>query len=73
MSEPIKEALLEFLRVIVLAVIPVAISSIESGIIDLKLIATVAAIAGLRFIDKALHLRGKELDNKTLTAGLTRF
>ncbi len=69
----LKEAVLELLRVVVLAIIPVAITGIESGQVDIKLIATVAAIAALRFLDKLLHQLGKERDNQLLTKGLTRF
>lgn len=72
---PIIEAGKEMLRVVVLAVIPVLIASLESGQlnIDWKVVAVVAALAALRFIDKALHKLGKETDNETLITGLTRF
>ena len=73
MNKAIKEATLELLRVVVLAVIPVAISSIESGAIDWKVIATVGAVAGLRFVDKLLHQYGKDIGDQRLIKGVTRF
>jgi len=78
MSYEFIEALKELGRVIVLAIIPVLISSLESGVIDWKVIAIVGVIAGLRFVDKWMHLNGlqKEAGNgepSNLTAGLTRF
>lgn len=67
------EALKELGRVVVLAVIPILITSLENMEIDWRLVGTVAAIAALRAIDKWLHLTGKEKSNDLLTAGLTRF
>lgn len=69
----LKEATLEMLRVVLMAVIPVAITGIESDVIDWRVLGTAAAIAALRFIDKYLHLLGKERGNASLTKGLTRF
>ena len=78
MSIQFIEALKELGRVIVLAIIPVLISSLESGKVDWKVIAIVGAIAGLRSVDKYLHLLGieKETGNgepSKLITGLTRF
>ena len=65
--ESIKEAVKELLRVVVLAVIPVLVVSLESGNVDYKAIAVVGAVAGLRFIDKLLYESG------TSKKGLTQF
>lgn len=77
MKEALIEAVKEFFRVVVLAIIPLLIAGIESGVIDWKLIGTVGAIAGLRFIDKWLHEIGKveeaKSPNNLLIKGLTRF
>lgn len=77
-KEIIIKSLLEFGRIILIAVLPVAISSIEKGALDLKSIAVVAVIAGLKAVDKLLHEFGKEVEEDTgdisrLTKGLTRF
>lgn len=77
-KEIIIESIKEFFRVIVIAIIPLVISSIEKGFIDWKAIAVVGAIAGLKFIDKALHEIGIESEIETgeeskLTTGITRF
>lgn len=63
----LKEAVRELLRVVVLAVIPVAIVSLESGAVDFKAIIVVGAVAGLRFIDKLLYESGAS------KKGLTQF
>lgn len=76
-----KEAIInagkEFLRVVVLAVIPLIIAGLDTGIFDWRIIGTVGAIAGLRFIDKYLHEVGKERSTarkeSILLKGLTRF
>ena len=73
MTQPIVEALKELLRVVLLATIPVIVTSVESGAVDAKIIATVALLAGLRFVDKWLHEKGKEEGDKNLVKGLTRF
>lgn len=72
------ESIKEFFRVIVIAIIPLIISSIEKGVIDWKSIAVVGAIAGLKFLDKLLHEVGVEREIETgeisnLTTGITRF
>lgn len=73
MKNALKEAGLELLRVVVLAIIPVTIAGIESNAIDWQLIATVGAVAGLRFVDKLLHQYGKDIDDQRLIKGVTRF
>lgn len=60
----------EFLRVVVLAILPVLISGIQENLLDWRLIATVAAVAGLRFIDSALHEYNKEQPLKDQNAGI---
>lgn len=73
MRSSLLEAAKELARVVVLSVIPVLISSLESNMIDWRTIGVIAAIAGLRAIDKYLHELGKEKLSPQLTAGLTRF
>lgn len=72
-KQPLIDATAELLRVMVLAVIPVLISSLESQSVDWRVIGVVALIAGLRWIDKFLHKFGEANENKVLEAGLTRF
>jgi hypothetical protein len=67
--EALKEALKELARVVVLAIIPILIDSLSSGEVDLRVIAIAGAIAGLRFVDKLLHLNAPE----GTAGGLTRF
>lgn len=68
------EGLKELLRVIMLAVIPVAISSLENnGSVDIKTILLVAGVAFLRFLDKVMHEWGKILDDEMVIKGITRF
>ena len=69
MEQPLKEALKELGRVIVLAVLPIIIDSLTSGEFSWRVIAVTGAIAGLRFVDKYLHLN--EEDGKA--GGLVRF
>ena len=73
MEEKIKKALLEAGRVVVLAILPVAIASLEKGEIDMRYIGIVAALALLRFTDKWLHEIGKENDNGAMIKGITLF
>lgn len=72
-KQPLIDATAELLRVMVLAVIPILISSLESQTIDWRVIGIVALIAGLRWVDKFLHKFGEANENKVLEAGLTRF
>lgn len=69
MSEAFVSALKEMGRVLVLAIIPVVIPMFESWSVDWRVIATVGAIAVLRFIDKYLHENSPE----GVSGGLTRF
>lgn len=77
-KEVLKKALSELGRVVLIAIIPVVISSVQSGKVDVNVIAVTAMIAGLKFIDKLLHELGVEEEEETgeessLTKGLTRF
>lgn len=63
----------ELLRVILLAVIPVLITGVENGVVDWRIVGTVALLAVLRFADKLVHAWGKETDNKLMIKGITRF
>lgn len=70
----IKEAGKELLRVVILAILPVAISSLESeGKIDFKVVLTVSLLALLRGIDKLMHEWGKVIDDSSISKGITRF
>lgn len=73
MRNSLVEAVKELLRVVLIAVIPIAVESLSAGELNLRLVAVTGAIAGLRFLDKLLHEYGKDHDNKTLKGGLTRF
>ena len=74
---PFKKALLELGRVLLLAVIPVMVVSIDAktGSIapNWQVMYATALIAGLRFADKLLHEYGKATKDAKLTLGLTRF
>jgi hypothetical protein len=73
MNKVYVESIKELLRVVVLAVIPVLIDSLNTGEVNLRVLFVVGAVAGLRFIDKLLHEYGKEENNETLIKGITRF
>lgn len=67
-------AVKEFFRVIALAVVPVAIASIQDGgALNWAAIKVALILATLRFVDKWLHNFGKVFDNEAMTLGLTRF
>ena len=81
-SDPLKEAIKELLRVMVLAVLPIILTGLNQTNgqvnIDWKVVGVVAIIAGLKFLDKWLHEKGVELKDKgnwdnSLIKGLTRF
>lgn len=73
MKTALINALKELLRVILLAVIPVLITSVEDGSLNWKVVGTVAILAALRFADKLLHEYGKETKKDVLIKGITRF
>lgn len=61
LSEALTEGLKELLRVVIIAVLPVVILSLEKGEVDYRLIIITGVIAALRALDKWLH----EKDVKT--------
>ena len=63
------EAAKEPLRLLVLSVLPVLITSLG----DLSYWWAGVAIVLLRLLDSIIHEVGKETNNETLTKGLTRF
>jgi len=63
------EAAKEPLRLLVLSVLPVLITSLN----ELSYWWAALAIVLLRLLDSVLHEVGKETNNETLTKGLTRF
>lgn len=65
----IKKALLELGRIIILAIIPVLIDSLNKGYLDLRTLYVVGGLAALKFIDKLLH----EYAPEGKAGGLTRF
>lgn len=67
MKETIKQFSLELLRVALVAALPILITSVESGNVDYKIVATVAVVAILKAVDRALHESG------VAEKGLTRF
>jgi hypothetical protein len=67
------EALKELLRVIVLAIIPNLIASLEAGELDWRVLIMTLSIAALRAVDKWLHVLGKVDEDPTLIKGITRF
>ena len=73
MSNSLKEAIKEFGRIVVLAVVPVLIAGLEGSGVSFKTVAIVGALALLRAIDRYLHKVGKEKGSDKLSLGLTRF
>lgn len=63
------ESLKELGRVVVLAIIPIIIDSLSSGEFSWRVVVVAGAIAGLRFVDKFLHLGAEEGE----AGGLTGF
>ncbi len=55
MSHEFVETLKEFLRVAIIAAIPVLIDGLTAGLVDWRLAGIAAAIAALRALDKFLH------------------
>lgn len=71
--ETLLEAGKEALRVVLLAVIPVLVTSLEKNEVDLRLLAVVGSVALLRAVDKWLHEWGKINDDDMVSKGITRF
>ncbi len=73
LKDTLLEAVKEALRVVLLAVFPVLIASIEKGEIEWRAIGIVAVLALLRAADKGLHKWGKVNKDEGMTKGFTRF
>jgi hypothetical protein len=73
MSKPIKDAILEFLRIAVLALIPIILIQLQNGTIDWKALGILSFTAILKALDEYLHEKGKLTENESLIKGLTRF
>lgn len=77
MPQYIQESFIELARVVLLATIPVIMASINaqtgSITIDWRVVFAVGLLAVLRWLDKLVHLAGKEKDNQTMIKGITRF
>lgn len=67
---PLGKAVLEGLRVMVLAIIPVASSFLGNWEFDWKAILIVAGLSILKSLDKYLHEAAKEEPAKTRNEGL---
>lgn len=67
--KPILEAIKEPLRLLVLAIIPFALSYLEVFNAEWAVAITVI----LRYLDKALHEYGKQIESDNLVKGITRF
>ena len=67
MSESVKKAIKEALRIVILAIIPIIIDGINQGEVNYILVISAGVIALLRFIDKLLHETG------IAEKGITRF
>jgi hypothetical protein len=55
MSHQVVETLKEFLRIVLIAVIPVVIDGLQTGVVNWQIIAVAAGVAALRALDKFLH------------------
>lgn len=67
------EGFKESLRVVLLAVVPVLVTSLEKNELDWRSVGIVAVLALLRGVDKWVHEWGKVVDSDNMTKGLTRF
>ena len=59
--ENIIEGVKELIRIVLLAIIPVAYLSLEAKSVDWRTISLIAVIAGLRGIEKWLHERDSKI------------
>jgi len=77
MPDYIKNAVLEGLRVVVLAIIPVILAGINSETGEIafnwQVILAVGLVALLRFVDKLIHEWGKANEIEGAVKGITRF
>jgi len=69
----ILEFIKEFLRIGVVAIIPVLISQLENNSVSLEALVIVFVVAVLKAIDRAIHEYGKEIEDENLTKGILRF
>lgn len=72
-KEPLDKATREAGRVVLLAVLPLAIYQLETDALNPKVLLYVGLVALLKWLDKLLHEVGKESGNENLKKGLTRF
>ena len=72
-KELILEGLKEFLRIGVLAVIPVIISQLEAQKFDWKVVVIVFVVAILKAIDRSIHEVGRKVGNENLEKSILRF
>lgn len=72
MSDAVKSALKEALRVFLMAVIPLGIVQLQEGVFNWMPLIIAGAIAVLRFIDKYLHKRADK-DGWLKKQGLVGF
>jgi len=73
LSKPLIDAIKEFLRIALIAALPMLIVQLESGESSWQSILLVIVIALLKALDEFLHEKGKLEENENLTKGLTRF
>ena len=73
MNKQTKEGGKEFLRILLISIIPILLLYAESGTFDWKPFGMALAVAVLKASDKFLHTMGKETGNVAYEKGLTRF
>lgn len=57
-NEALVKGLKEFSRVILIAILPVIIDSLERNILDWKVVLVAVAIAALKAVDRGMHEYG---------------
>jgi uncharacterized membrane protein len=73
LQSPIKESVLAFLRIAVIAAIPLLINALSQDKIDARALIVALFIALLKALDEYIHTVGKNEKDESLTKGLTRF
>lgn len=72
-----KETLLSFLRVVVLAILPVILMGLDQSTgevtINWRVVGVVGLVALLKAVDEYIHSTGKYFGDSNLKKGLTRF
>jgi hypothetical protein len=71
--ELIIDGIKEFLRIGVIAIIPVVISQLETQKVDWKVVVIVFVVAILKAIDRGMHEMGRKIGNENLEKGILRF